>query len=165
MFVRTFLSELKRITNAFCDAVLGPVAQKSNWQGEIVEVHGSEPEKLDNYIKEMLTESSGSMALLGATPESVAHYAQPVLLMPAQSAAQMLYAASELIKSQAIDLIVMQDLLLRSDFSSNLGAHLRQLKTQVGNSNVKVVLLNPESSERKMILSELEVVCSRQIAL
>jgi len=167
MFVETLLSELTRITNGFCDLVLGPLPQKTNWLGEILEVHASEPEKLEKYIKDLLSEKKAqAIALLGVEVERwKGGGAQTVLAMPAENAAQMLYAAQELIKSEAIDLIVMQDLLLRPDYSHHIVAELRKLKTQVGNSNVTLVLLNPDTSERKMILSELEIVCSRQIPL
>src|SRR3989442_582895 len=100
MFVEKLLRETKRITNAFCDLVLGPLPEVAEWEGEIIEVHASEPEKLEHYLKDMLASNGQSVALLGVEAESWKGF--DALAMPAESASQMLYAAQELIKSKAI---------------------------------------------------------------
>lgn len=145
--------------------MLGPEKAQETKRGEIVEVYAGDPEKMELYASRVLFERGGEIALLGAHGHFVAGAPQGTLIMPAQSAAQMLYAASELIKSQAIETIVMQDLFLRSDYSREIVAELKKLRVQVRSSNVTLVLLNPDTSERKMILSELQTICSRQISL
>jgi hypothetical protein len=166
MFAK-LVGHMQRLTDGFCDLVLGPRVSDSPWNGHIVEVVADDPKDFERYIEKVLSNTGQVIALLGVDAgrwESHAH-AGSVLVMPAETASQMLYAAGELIKSKAVDVIVIQEILLRPDASHHIALELRKLHALVNNSDVILALLNPNTSERKRILSELQIICSRQISI
>lgn len=162
---KSLVSEIRQISNDFCDLVLGPlaIAQKSEG-GQLIEIIVSEPEDLENYVDSILWEAK-SVAILGveASRFEGKKKAGSIYVMPAQNVSHVLFAAFELIKSDAFDLIVVQELLLSPGFTPQITEELHKLKGALGNAKTSLVLLNPNTSERKMILSELEILCSRQI--
>lgn len=194
MFVATLLKQLIKISNGFSDLVLGPlpadgpaitandgnqpycvsiskiaefVGQLVDYRGQIVEVSASEPEHIDEIIDALIRRKEmGPSAILGIEKNRFQEIpgASMVMVMPSQKAPEMLFAAQELLKSQAIQLIVLSEILLKED-ARCLIRELTKLKALVSSSEALLVLLNPNTSERRLIMSELQLICSRQFEL
>jgi|GEM_PF-6677954 len=168
--LKRILSDVRLITNAFCDLVLGlePRTEKIRVGSEIVEVFADDPSVLEAWVdNEIHTNSHSSVALLGFEAsrfQSAQKRAGALIVMPALNGLQLLYAARELLLSNAVDVIVIYEILLKSD-AQIVVDELQKLHRVIQSANTKLVLLNPNTTERKRIISELEVLCSRQISL
>lgn len=168
--LKTILSDLHAISNAFCDLVLGPepCLKGTRAGGEIVEVFSDDPCLFEEWVqRELRTNSENSFALLGFEAsrfKSAQKRTGTLIVMPALNGLQLIYAARELLLSNAVDVIVIYEILLRSDVPIVID-ELSKLHRVIQSSNAKLVLLNPNTIERKRIMSELDILCSRQISL
>jgi len=165
--LRALLSDIRTITNDFCDLVLGPEpALESVLLGETIEVYADDPTLLDDYLEKRLAKQERDfVALLGVHGNRFAqkNRAGSLVVMPAQNALQLIFAASELLLSNAVDVIFIYEILLKHEQLDVVIDELRKLHRIVKNTNSRLVLLNPNTSERKRVATELEILCSSQI--
>lgn len=168
--LKRILSDLCAISNAFCDLVLGQAYHSEETQAgvEIIEIFADDPSLLEGWVEhELEANAKNSVALLGfeATRfQSAQKRAGTLIVMPAPDGLQLLFAARELLLSNAVDVIVIYEIFLKSDAQIVID-ELQKLHRVIQSAKAKLVLLNPNTSERKRVKSELEILCSRRISL
>lgn len=141
-------------------------------KGQIVEILASEPEEMEQLVELLVTLNNGKIiAILGGEKAHWVEHpkAAQVVLMPSQKALQIIFATQELLQSKSVDFIVIQEILLKSDAlaegPNRIIDELRKLKKLAILSNSLVVLINPDTPERKFMASELQFICSHQLKL
>jgi len=168
--LKVLLSDLRAITNGFCDLVLGPLhSQEAQSNHAFMEIYADSPDLLEAYVEQkVLSDALRSVALLGFEPgrfQQAKKRAGSLFVMPADSALQLLYAAGELLLSDAIDVIVIYEILLKSDAEEDVLHELQKLRVLLKGSKSQLILVNPNTAERRRLAGELEVLCSRQVQL